>query len=160
MHDGATAGYRAFLARSPRPRLTVAMLCNAGNVDPSDLGYAAAAQFLPPPAPAAPAVAPARRTVPPAAIADKAGLYRHVRSMIAQRFVVTNGKLMTESGTELVPQSPTVFVGAAGGERGLFDPRPRGRHALRVGTTPPDTPPADWVGAPATNGHQSPALFR
>jgi len=151
MHDGATAGYRAFLARFPRARLAVAMLCNAGNVDPSDLGYAAAAQFLPPAAPAAPAVAPTRRTVPPAAIADKAGLYRNLRSMVPQRFAVTNGKLMMESGIELVPQSPTVFVAAAGGNRVLFDRRTDGHYDLRVATPTADTVQAGWVDAPDTN---------
>jgi len=152
MHDGATAGYRAFIARFPRVRLAVAMLCNAGNVDPSDLGYAAAAQFLPRPAPPAPAVAPARRAVPPATIADKAGLYRNLRSMIAQRFVVTNGKVMTESGTELVPQSPTVFVAATGGNRVLFDRRTDGHYDLRVVTSAGDTVRAGWVDAPDTDG--------
>jgi CubicO group peptidase (beta-lactamase class C family) len=151
MHDGATAGYRAFVARFPRARLAVAMLCNAGNVDPADLGYAAAAQFLPPPAPTAPAATPVRRTVPPAAIADKAGLYRNLRSMIAQRFVVTNGKLMTESGTELVPQSPTVFVAAAGGNRVLFDRRTDGHYDLRLVTPAGDTVRADWVEESDTN---------
>jgi len=159
MHDGATAGYRAFIARFPRARLAVAMLCNAGNVDPSDLGYVAAAQFLPPPAPAAPAVAPTRRTVPPAAIADKAGLYRNVRSMIAQRFVVTNGKLMTESGTELVPQSPTVFVAAAGGNRVVFDRRTDGHYDLRVVTPTADTVRADWVEESDTSGQAVTGLF-
>jgi hypothetical protein len=151
MHDGATAGYRAFVARFPRARLAVAMLCNAGNVDPSDLGYAAAAQFLPPPAPTAPAATPVRRTVPPAAIADKAGLYRNLRSMIAQRFVVTNGKLMTESGTELVPQSPTVFVAAAGGNRVLFDRRTDGHYDSRLVTPAGDTVRADRVEESDTN---------
>ncbi len=154
MHDGATAGYRAFLGRFPRARLSVAMLCNAGNVDPSDLGFAAAAQFLPAPAaaPLSPAATPTRATVPPAAIADKAGLYRNRRNMVAQRFVVANGKLMAESGIELVPQSPTVFVAASGGNRVLFDRRSDGRYDLRVVTPAGDTVRADWVAAPDTGG--------
>ncbi len=79
--------------------------------------------------------------------------------MIAQRFVVTNGKLMTESGTELVPQSPTVFVGAAGGNRVLFDRRTDGHYDLRVVTPTADTVRADWVEEPDTNGQALTGLF-
>jgi len=151
MHDGATAGYRAFIARFPRARLSVAMLCNAGNVDPSDLGYVAAAQFLPPPTPAAPAVAPTRRTVPPAAIADKGGLYRNLRNMVAQRVVMTNGKLMVDSRVELLPQSPSVFIASTGGNRVLFDRRSDGHYDLRIVTPAADTVRADWVDEPDTS---------
>ncbi len=151
MHDGATAGYRAFIARFPRARLSVAMLCNAGNVDPADLGYVAAAQFLPPPTPAAPPVAPTRRTVPPAAIADKAGLYRNLRNMVAQRVAMTNGKLMVDSRFELLPQSPSVFIASTGGSRVLFDRRSDGHYDLRIVTPASDTVRADWVDEPDTS---------
>lgn len=151
MHDGATAGYRAFIARFPRVRLAVAMLCNAGNVDPSDLGYAAAAQFLPTPAPTPPTATPTRRTVPPAAIADKVGLYRNLRNMVAQRVAMTNGKLMVESRIELLPQSPAVFVASTGGNRVLFDRRSDGHYDLRIVTPAADTVRADWVDEPDTS---------
>ena len=159
MHDGATAGYRAFIARFPRARLSVAMLCNAGNVDPSDLGYGAAAQFLPAPAPAAPAIAPTRRTVPPAAIADKAGLYRNLRSMAAQRIVLTNGKLMVDSRVELLPQSPAVFAAVTGGSRVLFDRRSDGHYDLRIVSPAADTVRADWVDEPDTSRQALAGLF-
>src|SRR6266699_3294642 len=149
--NGRRISYAAVLFVTDYRGEPVAMLCNAGNVDPSDLGYAAAAQFLPPAAPAAPAVAPMRRTVPPAAIADKAGLYRDRRSMVPQRFAVTNGKLMTESGIELVPQTPLVFMAATGGNRVLFDRRTDGHYDLRVVTPSADTVRAGWVDAPDTN---------
>ena len=71
--------------------------------------------------------------------------------MIAQRFVATNGKLMTESGTELVPQSPTVFAAATGGNRVLFDRRTDGHYDLRVVTPTADTVRADWVEESDTN---------
>jgi CubicO group peptidase (beta-lactamase class C family) len=37
-HTGATAGYRAFLGRYPDSKLGVAVLCNAGNVNPGQVG--------------------------------------------------------------------------------------------------------------------------
>lgn len=36
-HSGATAGYRAFLTYYPSARLSVAVLCNAGNANPTQL---------------------------------------------------------------------------------------------------------------------------
>ncbi|MBR9990554.1 MAG: beta-lactamase family protein [Gemmatimonadetes bacterium] len=37
-HTGATAGYRAFLARYPEQQVSVAVLCNAANVNPGRVG--------------------------------------------------------------------------------------------------------------------------
>lgn len=39
-HTGSTAGYRAFLARYPDQRIGVAVLCNASNVNPGQVGRA------------------------------------------------------------------------------------------------------------------------
>jgi CubicO group peptidase (beta-lactamase class C family) len=46
-HTGATAGYRAFLARYPEQQLDVAVLCNVSNANPGQLGHAVADVFLP-----------------------------------------------------------------------------------------------------------------
>lgn len=45
-HTGSTAGYRAFLARYPEQRLVVAILCNAGNVNPGQIGRSVARLVL------------------------------------------------------------------------------------------------------------------
>lgn len=45
-HTGATSGYRAFLARYPDQQLGVAVLCNAGNVNPGMVGRRVAAAYL------------------------------------------------------------------------------------------------------------------
>ena len=45
-HTGSTGGYRAFLARYPDRGLAVAMLCNAGNVEPGRVGTDIARAFL------------------------------------------------------------------------------------------------------------------
>jgi len=146
-HGGATAGYRAFLARFPEQRLSVAVLCNAGNANPAQLGYAAAEQFLdlPPAAQAVGTAAPTRASVPASAITDKAGLYRNLRNMIPQRFVVRDGRLQTEAGIELVPRTATVFVAASGGTEVHFDGRTDRGYNVRLVTASGDTVPADLV---------------
>ncbi|NBB15588.1 serine hydrolase [Caulobacter sp. SLTY] len=67
-HSGATAGYRAWLARYPNEQLSIVVLCNASDANTIPLGRAVAALFLPPPPPE-PDVAPLRDP------AGRAGLY-------------------------------------------------------------------------------------
>jgi CubicO group peptidase (beta-lactamase class C family) len=45
-HGGATAGYRTFLARYPTQHLSVALLCNLGNINPEQLAHQVAEVFL------------------------------------------------------------------------------------------------------------------
>ena len=47
-HGGATAGYRAFLMRLPDDDLSVALLCNRGDVNIGSLAHKVADVFLPP----------------------------------------------------------------------------------------------------------------
>lgn len=64
-HTGSTAGYRAFLARYPDQQLDVALLCNASNVNPGNVGRAVASVFLGDAArPPAQAARPASQTQP------------------------------------------------------------------------------------------------
>jgi CubicO group peptidase (beta-lactamase class C family) len=108
-HTGATAGYRAFLARYPDQHLSVAVLCNAGNANPS-LGHRVADVFL-----AGQARLAARQagepgvTLPPEQIAEKAGLYRNLITNEPLRLVVRDGKLRVDQGPELTPLSRTAF---------------------------------------------------
>jgi CubicO group peptidase (beta-lactamase class C family) len=46
-HSGSTGGYRAWMARYPKQKLAVSLLCNTGNADTPVLGRAAADIFLP-----------------------------------------------------------------------------------------------------------------
>lgn len=57
-HSGSTGGYRAWLARYPAQKLSVALLCNASDAGPVDTGRQVADVFLPP------AAAPAAAAVP------------------------------------------------------------------------------------------------
>jgi len=116
-HSGATAGYRAWLARYPGQRLSVAVLCNAAQASPGGLGHAVADLFLPAIAPAsasAPEANVARVTVSPAVLSTRAGLYRKRRTMEPLRIETTRGGLSVY-GRPLVPLSPTRFrLGDAG----------------------------------------------
>ncbi len=46
-HSGSTGGYRAWMARYPRQKLAVSLLCNTGNADTPTLGRDVADIFLP-----------------------------------------------------------------------------------------------------------------
>ena len=106
-HSGATAGYRAFLARYPGQKLSVAVLCNVGAANPVDLAHRTAGLFLTVPKKEA---APAQAVqLAPEALAARAGLYRSLRTGMPVRLVVTEGHLQTEGGPPLVPLSESRF---------------------------------------------------
>jgi CubicO group peptidase (beta-lactamase class C family) len=82
-HSGSTGGYRAFLARYPRQRLAVAVLCNAAQANATALAHQVADAYLGD----APGTAVATQVGNPGgAVADTAGavpppgLYRDVRT--------------------------------------------------------------------------------
>jgi CubicO group peptidase (beta-lactamase class C family) len=108
-HTGATAGYRAFLARYPDQHLSVAVLCNAANANPS-MGQRVADVFL-----GGHAQVAARQagepgvTLPPEQLAEKAGVYRNLLTNEAFRLEVQDGKLRVNNGPELTPLSRTAF---------------------------------------------------
>ncbi|WP_341022916.1 serine hydrolase [Brevundimonas diminuta] len=47
-HPGATGGYRGWSGRYPADRLSIAVLCNAGNANTTQIARQAAALFMPP----------------------------------------------------------------------------------------------------------------
>jgi CubicO group peptidase (beta-lactamase class C family) len=128
-HTGATAGYRAFLARYPSQHLSVAVLCNAANANPS-IGQRIADIFL-----AGQTQVAARQTgetgvtLPPEQLAEKAGVYRNFVTNEALRLEVQEGKLRVINGPELTPTSRTVFL-APNGRVGTFEFGANGRPAI------------------------------
>jgi CubicO group peptidase (beta-lactamase class C family) len=138
-HTGATAGYRAFLARYPNQHLSVAVLCNAGNANPS-LGQRVADVFLEGQTTLAGRQASEPEVPLPAdQIAEKAGVYRNLRTNEVMRLVVRDGKLLVDNGPELTPLSRTVFRDPNGGI-GTFEFGAKGRPAiLRRATAGGDT---------------------
>jgi len=105
-HSGATAGYRAWLARFPDTQLSIAVLCNAGEANPAALGYRAADLFLPTPA----VTKRDAVTVSAQQLAQNAGLYFDARTGSVLQVEVRNGALHAASGPALSPTSPTEFT--------------------------------------------------
>jgi CubicO group peptidase (beta-lactamase class C family) len=138
-HTGATAGYRAFLARYPDQRLSIAVLCNAANANPS-IGQRIADVFLAgqPSLAARPAGEPGV-TLPAEQIAEKAGVYRNLVTNEPLRLAVRDGKLQIDRGPELTPLSRTTFRDA-NGNVGTFEFGARGLPAiLRIAFSGGDT---------------------
>ena len=99
-HDGATAGYRTWLARFPSQGLSIAILCNAGDVGRSAavLGYKVADPLLPQiasPPPGTEAHMPAR-----------AGLFVSERTGWPLVLVSDHGVLRKETGEALQFEGP------------------------------------------------------
>jgi CubicO group peptidase (beta-lactamase class C family) len=132
-HGGATAGYRAFLARYPGQNLSVATLCNLGDIDPDGLSHRVADLFLTGKKAAAP-LAPAQEVqLPTDEIAGRAGMYRHSRTGDVLRLEMKEGKLRTGGGRAVWPLSTSLFLVENGSK---LDFAPNG---LRVLTPEGDT---------------------
>ena len=106
-HSGSTAGYRAYLARYPDQGVSVAVLCNGAEANPTQLARRTAEVFLgdavrdtPPP----PAIA-----VAPEELERHAGLYRGRRTGEPLPLVMAEGTLTTGGGQRLVPVGPNTF---------------------------------------------------
>jgi CubicO group peptidase (beta-lactamase class C family) len=89
-HSGSTGGYRAWLARYPDQRLSVALLCNASDANPVETGRRVADVFLP----AAPAAPAARAYV--AKELPATGMYLSEVTGLPLRITVKGGKLMAD----------------------------------------------------------------
>lgn len=93
-HDGATAGYRAWLGRYPDQHVSMAILCNADDAIPSNYAHALADLYLPN---ATPAATPYTST-PPASLA---GIYASERDGVPLRFTLHGGRLRTDTGLDV-----------------------------------------------------------
>ena len=131
-HSGSTAGYRAFLTRFPDPALSVAVLCNDGNAEASDLAHGVVAVILGDAL--APSVSPSPAAVDAAVLARWAGLYRNVRTGEPLRMTVEEGALRAEGRGALVPQSESLFTLGDGSVRVQFRGEGVGRSFDVIGT--------------------------
>ncbi|HKX98539.1 MAG TPA: serine hydrolase [Steroidobacteraceae bacterium] len=111
-HSGTTGGYRAYLARFPEQRVSVALLCNAGNSMPRQALHAVADLYLAgalkpdPPPPAADLV--------PDVLDARAGLYRSIERGITARLARDGNTLKVNGETPLIPLSARKFAGDDG----------------------------------------------
>jgi CubicO group peptidase (beta-lactamase class C family) len=108
-HAGATAGYRAYLARAPQDGLSVALLCNAGALNTEDLGPEIVALYLPP----APDAALPQASLSVAIAADLAGRYRNIRTGALVTVSVDEAGLHFNGGPPFRAVAPDTLVNAA-----------------------------------------------
>jgi CubicO group peptidase (beta-lactamase class C family) len=129
-HSGADAGYRADVVRFPDQRLSVAVLCNLANINPSELTRRVAevylgGEMLPDNAGAeAKAIA-----VSAGQLARYAGAYWSPRSEEVRRFEVRGDTLIMAigSGIPLTPVGSDRFVGPGAQEYQFTGPSVPGR---------------------------------
>jgi hypothetical protein len=102
-HSGATAGYRAWLGFYPDRQLSVALLCNAAEVNTVTLGHKVADVYL---------LAPGEKPEEPshaALLSGLEGLYENRRDHTTLLIDRKDGKLMANGRVPLIPVSPTAF---------------------------------------------------
>ena len=126
-HDGFTAGYRAYLARYPEPRIAVAMLCNASSVNPTDLARRAVSVILPRHTPEPSIADTIGRKLSGPQLASVQGYYRASLSDDPLHFIPADGRLLMTNGPLFVPITPKHFISATGSTHLLFDDEKRGR---------------------------------
>jgi hypothetical protein len=105
-HSGATAGYAGWLGRYPDHGLSVAILCNASNENPTQLGRDVAAFYLGAALPSPPAVP---EPVAVKGLTGLAGMYRNLRNHTAVVAAVDNGRLRIGGGL-FTPVSHDTFA--------------------------------------------------
>jgi CubicO group peptidase (beta-lactamase class C family) len=119
-HGGATAGYRAFLARFPDERVSVAILCNVSTADAASLAHGVAEAYLD----RQPRSLEAQVEVPAEQLAGKAGLYRNLATDAVIRVAMntTHLALGAANGDPLVPLGAGRFRVGEGFARVVFEP--------------------------------------
>ena len=139
-HTGSTGGYRAALYRYPDQNVAVALLCNAGAINPGDMAARVSALVLGSSL-AAVDPEPAAAPVDAAALSGLAGTYRASRTGEVMILSVREGRLSdsTTGNATLTPigsgtfkyrnsaRTITVVPGAAGAPAGLLVRAPNTR---------------------------------
>jgi len=140
-HTGATAGYRAYLARFPEQELSVALLCNSGGVNPGAIGHQVANAFLQGKVKPATRQAAAAVRLSPAQLQSRVGMYRHQHTGAPGR-VTMQDTVLRFGGQVMVPTSENAFVSASGLRADFVD-------ATRVRLVDPEGDTAIFVLEPA-----------
>lgn len=112
-HGGSTGGYRTWLGRYPDKGVSVAVMCNSAQANPTQLGRETARLWTG----GVPAPNPAPVAVEPATLEKLAGMYRKVRDNTVAEVRVKDGKLMFDRAA-LMPVGAAEF--SAGQNRYLF----------------------------------------
>jgi CubicO group peptidase (beta-lactamase class C family) len=112
-HGGSTGGYRTWLARYPDKGVSVAVMCNSAQANPTQLGRETARLWTG----GAPAPSSAPFAVEPATLEKLAGMYRKMRDNTVAEVRVRDRKLMFDRAA-LTPVGAAEF--SAGGNKFLF----------------------------------------
>jgi CubicO group peptidase (beta-lactamase class C family) len=112
-HGGSTGGYRTWIARYPEKGVSVAVMCNSAQANPTQLGRETARLWTG----GVPGPNRAPVQVEPATLQKLAGLYRKVRDNTVAEIRVRDGKLMFDR-LELNPVGAAEF--SAGQNKFLF----------------------------------------
>jgi hypothetical protein len=139
-HDGATAGYRAFLIRYPDAGYAIALLCNAGDVNPGQLGRQVAAMIDPSLAPTPPSMDSVGVAVPATRLAGLARNFRSATSDEPLSFVVDRQRFRIAEGPILTAVNDHEFKTFSGRTHFWFDAPPSGEvRRVRVWSEDGDT---------------------
>jgi CubicO group peptidase (beta-lactamase class C family) len=146
-HGGATAGYRAYLARYPDQRLDVAVLCNVGSANPGALNDRVAGIFLAKQLQPAAPQAIATFQPPVATLRGHAGLFRDDLTGVPVRLTLQDSTLRV-GPQALVPVGSRAYM--VGTTRVEFSDD--ARHLRRIfpdGDTVRLTRVSEWTPTPA-----------
>jgi CubicO group peptidase (beta-lactamase class C family) len=108
-HGGSTGGYRTWIARYPEKGVSVAVMCNSAQANPTQLGRETARLWTG----GVPAPNPAPVVVDPATLEKLAGMYRKVRDNTVAELRVKDGKLMFDR-LALIPVGTAEFSAGQG----------------------------------------------
>ncbi|MGA3200995.1 MAG: serine hydrolase domain-containing protein [Bryobacteraceae bacterium] len=112
-HGGSTGGYRTWIGRYPEKGVSVAVMCNSAQANPTLLGRETARLWTG----GVPAPNPTPVVVEPATLEKLAGMYRKVRDNTVAELRVRDGKLMFDR-LALIPAGATEF--SAGESKYVF----------------------------------------
>jgi len=105
-HGGSTGGYRTWIGRYPDKGVSIAVMCNSAQANPTQLGRETARLWTG----GVPAPNPTPVVVEPAALEKLTGMYRKVRDNTVAEFRVRDGKLMFDR-LALIPVRASEFSG-------------------------------------------------
>ncbi len=114
-HGGSTGGYRTWLGRYPDRAVSIAVMCNSAQANPTQLGRDTARLWTG----AVAAPKPAPFAVDSAKLEELTGMYRKIRDNTVAELAVKDGKLRLNGRPELLPTGPASF--SAGENQFLFE---------------------------------------
>jgi CubicO group peptidase (beta-lactamase class C family) len=116
-HSGSTGGYRTWLGRFPDKDVSLAVLCNYAQANPSKLGHDTARLWTRTTA----REVTSTYTPDPAKLQALTGLYRKMRDNTVAELHLVNGKVTLGPSSELTPTGPNQFTAGAADRHYLFE---------------------------------------